>query len=395
MRIIQIEDFFHPDAGYQINILSKFMAKKGHEVVIITAQIDNVPIGLTSFFGRDNLNEKDKKFSDEYGVKIIRIPTIRFISGRAVFKKEIFKLVNELNPDILYLHGNDTLIAMLYLLKLKKLKYPILLDSHMLEMASVNKFSRIYRYLYRKILTPKIIKNDIPVIRTQNDPYVEKHLGIPLSRAPWISIGSDTSLFHPDTNKRKLFRLKYNIDQDDFIVIYTGKLDESKGARLLADAFVEKFQTNKNVILIVVGNSSGQYGEEIEEIFNESQNRVIRFQTQKYTDLADFYQAADLSVFPKQSSLSFYDAQACGLPVISEDNSLNIDRLNHNNGFNFEAGNVDDFRNQILKCANMRDDEFGVIKNNSYSFITEKYDYSKITDEYLMIIKETIKRFNN
>lgn len=391
MKIVEIEDFFHPDAGYQINILSKFMAKKGHDVTIITSRIDNVPDGLTSFFGRDNLDEKDLNYSNEYGVKIIRVPTLRFISGRAVFKKDIFEVVNELDPDILFLHGNDTLIAIQYLLKLKKLKYPVLLDSHMLEMASVNKFNKIYRFLYRKVITPRITKNNIPVIRTQNDSYVEKHLGINLSRAPWISVGSDTDLFYPDENKRKKFRQMHGISEDDFVVIYTGKLDESKGAGLLADAFVEKFQTNKNVVLVVVGNSSGQYGTEIEETFNKSSNRIIRFPTQKYTDLADFYQAADLSVFPKQSSLSFYDAQACGLPVISEDNSVNIDRLNNNNGFTFEAGNVEDFRSKIFKCIAMPNCEYEKLRDNSFKFVRENYDYSKIADKYLSIIERLVK----
>lgn len=391
MKIVQIEDFFHPDAGYQINILSKFMSKKGHDVTIITSRIDNVPDGLTSFFGRDKLDEKDLNYSNEYGVKIIRVPTIRFVSGRAVFKNDIFEVVNNLDPDILYLHGNDTLIAMQYLLKLKKLKYPILLDSHMLEMASVNKFNKIYRFVYRKILTPRIIKNNIPVIRTQNDPYVEKHLGIPLSRAPWISVGSDTVLFHPDVNKRDKFRQRHGITEDDFVVIYTGKLDESKGADLLADAFIEKFQTNRNVVLVVVGNSSGQYGKGIEEVFERSSNRIIRFPTQKYIDLPNYYQAADIAIFPKQSSLSFYDAQACGLPVVSEYNNVNVDRLSYKNGFNFTKGSIQDIRRIIMMCAEMPAVEFEHLKKNSIEFIKMNYDYSKITDQYLHIINKILE----
>lgn len=38
MKIVHVEDFFHPDAGYQINILPKYMAKMGHEVVVITSE---------------------------------------------------------------------------------------------------------------------------------------------------------------------------------------------------------------------------------------------------------------------------------------------------------------------------------------------------------------------
>src|SRR5690606_7783559 len=131
-----------------------------------------------------------------YGVKVIRLPIIKFISGRAVFKKKIFKTVENLTPDILYIHGNDTLIAIRYLLKIKRLSFPIVMDSHMLEMASVNKFNKYFRSFYRKMITPIIVKENIPVIRTQNDIYVQKHLGIPLELCPWISVGTDTLLFH-------------------------------------------------------------------------------------------------------------------------------------------------------------------------------------------------------
>ena len=40
MTIAEIEDFFHPDAGYKINILSKYFARMGNETVIVTAELD-------------------------------------------------------------------------------------------------------------------------------------------------------------------------------------------------------------------------------------------------------------------------------------------------------------------------------------------------------------------
>jgi glycosyltransferase involved in cell wall biosynthesis len=401
MRIIQIEDFFHPDAGYQINILSKFMAKEGHEVIIITSEIDKIPEYLTSFFGKEDIINRDKIYSDSYNVRIIRLPILAYKSGRVIFSREIFKVVEDLDPDILFIHGNDTLTAIRYLLKLKSVKYPLIMDSHMVEMASVNKFSKLFRFLYRKFITPKIVKEKIPVIRTQNDNYVQKHLGIPLELSPWISVGSDTLLFQPNNAVKKMFRQKYNIKEDDFVVIYTGKLDESKGGLLLAETFKNKFETRKNVVLLVVGNSVGDYGEIVEKKFQQSENRIIRFPTQRYTDLAMFYQSADLSVFPKQCSLSFYDAQACGLPVVSEDNPINVDRLKYNNGFNFKTDSVADFREKISMCANMEENEYQSIKRNAYNFVRKYYDYSDITNEYLEIINKKYtdyklsKKFND
>lgn len=394
MKIVHIEDYFHPEAGYQINIIPKYMAKMGHEVTVITSEMDKIPETLTNFFGRDNIEEKDESYTAKYGVKIIRLPLRAFISGRAIFSyASLFKTIKNENPDIVYIHGNDTFTGMKYLLKRKKLGYPLVMDSHMLEIASRNRLNKAFRWIYRRFFTPMIIKDNITVIRTQDDPYVEKCLGIPLSQAPWISYGSDTLLFYPDEEIKKSFRAENGISEDDFVVVYTGKLGEAKGGKLLAQAFREKFNTKKNVVLVAVGNTSGEYGEEVERIFSESDNRIIRFPTQKYCDLAKFYQAADLSVFAKQCSLSFYDAQACGLPVLSEDNNINVDRCSHGNGWNFKAGDVQDFRAKIEDAVNMDHDEYRRTADCAYRFIIENYNYEDKAREYVNILLEDYERF--
>lgn len=393
MRIVNIEDYFHPEAGYQINILSKYLALFGHEVIIITAETDKIPDGLTSFFKRDNIEQSDKDYTEKYGVKIIRLPIKAFISGRAIFTKALKKTIIELSPDILYVHGNDTAVGMWALSNYQKLKIPLLTDSHMLSMASVNPFNKLFHLFYKSFITPIIKKNNITVIRTQDDPYAEKVLGIPLSQAPWISYGSDTLLFHPDPDVKSEFRRENGIGEDDFVVVYTGKLDESKGGKLLAETFKKKFDTEKNVVLVAVGNTTGDYGKEVEKIFSESENRVIRFPTQKYCDLPRFYQSADLSVFARQCSLSFYDAQACGLPVLSEDNNINVDRCSHQNGWNFKAENAEDFRAHIAAAANMPEKEYATVGENAYRFITEHYNYEDKAREYEKTIIDTYERF--
>lgn len=392
MRIVQIEDFFHPDAGYQVNILAKYFAKKGHEVVVVTAEMEKIPDELTSFFGKDNIDEKDRHYEQEYNVRIVRVPVKKYFSGRVIYKKCLKKIVNELKPDVLYVHGNDTFVGMQYILKAKKLPFPIVSDSHMLEMASKNKFSKVFRLFYRLFVTPKIIKYKIPIIRTQNDNYVEKCLGIPLEQAPWISYGSDMMLFVEDEKKRALFREQNNISNDDFVVVFAGKLIESKGAMLLAKTFGKKFNTKKRVVLLVVGNTSGDYGKMVEEEFANSENRILRFPTQKYRELAIFYQASDLAVFAKQCSLSFYDVQACGLPVVSENNNINIDRCSHGNGICFEKDSIDSFREAVGRFANMSVEELDEYKRNSVLFVKNGYDYDIKADEYLNIINNAYLR---
>lgn len=391
MKIVNVEDFFHPDAGYQINILSKYLVALGHEVTIITAQMEKLPTTLTSFFGRENIEERDQSYSTQYGVKILRLPIRGFVSGRAIFTNALFSTIRAENPDVIYVHGNDTLTGMRYLLNYKKMGYPLVMDSHMLEMASTNKFNKYYRKFYKWCFTPLITKNKIPVIRTQDDPYVEKCLGIPLSQCPWISVGSDTMLFHPDEDARKYFRMANNIPEDAFVFIYAGKLDESKGGLLLAEAIRKKIEAQRKVMFLIVGKTgTDEYGSRVEAAFSQSENHVLRFPTQLYTDLPKFYQASDCAVFPRQCSLSFYDVQACGLPVIFEDNNINVDRAAHENAITFKSGDLQDLRNKIVKMCNLQAKTFSKIKENSIAFVKESYDYAEIAKKYCHVIENAV-----
>ena len=395
MKIVHIEDFFHPDAGYQINILPKYMAKMGHEVTIITSEMEKVPEALTRFFGRDGIEERDLAYRSKYGVKIVRLPLKAFISGRAVFTSALFRVIKDECPDVVYVHGNDTLTGMRYLLLRKKMGYPLVMDSHMLEMASLNKLNKVFRWVYRHFFTPMLMKDQIPVIRTQDDPYVEKCLGIPLAQAPWISVGSDVMLFRPDADARKTFRRMNEIPEDAFVVIYAGKLDEAKGGMLLSKAIQKKLSSEKEIVFVIVGAAAGEYGRQVEEAFARSENRILRFPTQKYSDLAAFYQAADIAVFPRQCSLSFYDVQACGLPVIFEDNNINIDRASHGNGLCFAQGDVADFRGKLEWLINMPEAEYQKMRQNSIDFVTTGYSYETIAKQYTDILQKEYQRFHN
>ncbi len=386
MVIVNVEDYFIPDAGYQINIVPKYLAKFGHEVYVVTSKTEGINKTAAAFLGAENIEERDAEYTRRTGVKIIRVNplTKKLVSGRIIQGKELFQTVKGLNPDVVYVHGNDTITGMRYLWK--KHKFTLVTDSHMLKMATTNRFSRYFQKFYKLFVTPQIIKNKIPVIRTQNDDYVEACLGIPLSQAPWISYGTDTDLFYPDKEIKESFRKQHNIPMDDFVFVCTGKMDESKGGKLLAEAFVKRFNSDKNVTLITVGNFNGEYGEEVKAIFEKSENTIIHFPTQKYFDLGKFYQAADACVFAKQCSLSFYDAQGCGLPVISEDNNINMDRNSHGNGLCFEAGNVESFRSSIEKLLNMTAEEYKTMSENSYRFIIDNYNYEEKAREYEKIL---------
>ncbi len=334
MRIIHLQDIFHPEAGYQENVIAKYHSLQHNEVYVISSDYSKVPDNISSFFGKEAIVEKDKKLFAETGVRVIRIPTYFYISGRAIYSEWIFKLIDSLDPDILFIHGNDTYAGIRYILKASKAKFPIIFDNHMLESAAHNPLRRIYYFLYKKICAKRIIDNSLAVIRTENDDFVQKRLGIPEDLSPIIQFGSDLLLFNKNMDIRRAMRKEIGINDDAFVVIYAGKLDKYKGGQLLAEAMRSDFSCNKVVEFVIVGNFVGEYGNEVEKTMKVSQNKVHFFPTQRYGALPKFWQMSDCAVFPKECSTTFFDAQACGLPCISEDGiKINVDRLSHGNGF--------------------------------------------------------------
>lgn len=396
MNFIHIEDFFHPDAGYQVNLLTKLQVDQGHEVTIITSELDKVPSWLTAFFGKNDIQTKDAAFTARTGVKVVRVPLLGFYSGRSIYKRTIFRTVDALEPDVLFIHGEDTLIAMEYLLRVSRLRYPIVFDCHMLEMASENRFKEVFRFCYRKYFAPIIIKYNIPLIRVVDSDYVQKCLGIPLERTELLSFGTDTRYFSPNLEARNAFRKAHQIADDAFVVLYAGKLDSYKGGMFLAEAIKAKMNPTKasNITFVVVGNTADEYGVAVERLFSESENKLIRFETQSYPDLAGFYQAADVAIYPKQCSLSFFEAQSCGLPVLFEENEINNQRAEWGGAITFKPGDVADFREKILFLEGMESDGFQQFAINGRKYVLANYNYAPIAQRFTDIMIEANSRFH-
>lgn len=397
MHFVHVEDFFHPDAGYQLNLLSRLQVREGYKVTVITGEIDKFPNFVTSFFGKDNIEERDRNFEDATGVKIIRHPMYIYYSGRAIFKPGLHKLIKQQKPDVLFIHNEDTVTGIKLLWSYKRMNIPYVLDCHMLEMASENRFREYFRLFYRKFVTPVILKNDIPLIRVVDTDFVEKHYSIPLKKTHLLSFGTDSDFYKPDNDVKKRFRSILNIDINDFVVVYAGKLDESKGGKFLADAIEAKINlSDRNIKFIVIGNvPKDEYGLSVEDTFKNSQNSILRFPTQPYSNLAKYYQIADIAIFPRQCSMSYFEVQSCGLPVVLEKNEINLDRVSNKKGLIFSQNSIIEIRNAIEKFGNMEKPDFDVYVENSRYNILRNYDFVTISKQFTTVMIDKYKRFHS
>lgn len=395
MRILHIDETFHPAFGYQCNPLAKFQKMQGHEVIILTVEKKYI-YPVYKAFGEtgEHLDEQDRDYQEKTGVEIIRIPAKGYIANRLNYdKKALYSAVEKINPDVILSHCFETLTSIRIFFKFRK-KYPIVFDSHMLGMASTNKYAKIYEAIFKRVITPRVVKDNIPVILTQDDDYVNSHLGMPKELTPFISFGTDTELFKPSKETRNKFIHKQNLRDNSFIIVSTGKLSPSKGGKLFAEAVAKKFSTVRDIVIVIVANLNGEYEREVKKMLDQSENKVFFYPVQDYTDLPYFYQIADVCVFPKQCSMSFYDVEACGVPVISEDNNVNLDRNSHGNGLCFKKDDVNDFRKTIEKIANMTPETYAEMSRACTEFIKNSYDYSMIAKKYTELMETQVKSFN-
>lgn len=64
---MQIEDLVHPSVGYQINIISKYFIKHGHNVTIIMADLKMVRFPFFYFFGNADIYDRYRDYTKRYG----------------------------------------------------------------------------------------------------------------------------------------------------------------------------------------------------------------------------------------------------------------------------------------------------------------------------------------
>lgn len=393
MKILHIDEMFHPFQGYQINILPKFQQKQGHDVTILTLY-DNYP-RIASCYDNTRIDEFDRRFTEQTGVRIVRLRMKKRLAGRPLFGKDVYAAIAGIDPDVILCHGNGSFTSIQILLHRKKIAKPLLFDSHMLELAARNKYHKLYTKLYRTFITPILKKDHLYVIKTADDPYLNEAHGIPKELTPYLGFGTDVSLFHPDAEAKRAMREKYEIGENEMVFLYTGKVDEAKGGQLLGEALLEKIPSEqKQPVFVIVADYKSEYEQNVRALLERSENRVILVPVQKYEDLPAFYQFADVMFFPKQCSLSFFDAQACGVPTVLENIKINVDRIDCDNGSVFESGSIAGLREKIHDYLTMSEERLAEQSANAVRSILSRYSYQDIAESYTEQMRLAIEEFN-
>jgi glycosyltransferase involved in cell wall biosynthesis len=347
MKIVHIIAYFTHFWKYQENYLASEQVKQGHEVHVITSNL-NYPHPNYKATAQRVMGERHKPIqtliTDGYSVH--HLPVWFEISARTLFRGAMEK-VYQLNPDLIICHG-ITQPVVLQLMYQKKWKGTLIVDEHVLlsdvEKSVFKKTAlRLYGWLFHKKITERFkkivaISNGVNLLFTQV-------LRFPMQNITMIPLGTDTDEYCPDVISGINFRLKNKIPEDAVVIGYTGKIGEYKKVHFLIDAANELVRNDLHIL--IVGDVTDSYSDFLHQKIISSKVPVTKLSSVPSAELPQVYNACDILAWPAHQTISTVNASACGKPVICS-NFLK-ERYSKGQGIGIISGDYDDFRNALHK----------------------------------------------
>ena len=300
---------------YQDNVITKYHKKLGYDVTIITSEW---------IYGDDGELKKNLRheYINENDVKVIRIPII----GKDVFTRKFKRYDNLLQtltnekPDILFIHGvgfRDIEVIVKYLKN--NHECIVYADNH----ADFSNSGR--NWLAKNVLHKIIWKHYAQMI----EPFVKKFYGVLPARVDWlvdmyelpqekcellVMGADDEKVEEAHTNgSRAMIREKYNIGDDNFLIMTGGKVDMAKTQTLLLMEAVKKID-NEHVKLIVFGSVVKELQRKVQSLADGEKVQYIGWV--KSEESYNYWAAADLAVFPGRHSVFWEQVVGMGIPMI-------------------------------------------------------------------------------
>lgn len=300
--------------NYQENILPKYHVKQGHHVwQIVTPYI---------WEGTKQIISTDKRYISNTGVEVIRCKAKKGLVGGNRLNRypEVMGLLEEIQPEILFIHDVQCLDMMVVVKYLKK--HPeceVYVDNH-------SDFSNSAKnWLSKNILHKVLWKSMAQLI----NPYAKTFYGVlparvdflinlyklPKEKCKLLVMGADDELVTAaeDKEKCKQVRDKYHIAEDDFLIMTGGKIDLFKTQTLLLMEAVKNINNTK-LKLIVFGSVAPELKEKIEEL---SDGNLVQYVG--WIEANDSYQmfaSSDLVVFPGRHSVFWEQVVGQGIPMV-------------------------------------------------------------------------------
>lgn len=398
MKIAIISEWFSENMGYAENCLPRALASLGHEVHLITSNLQvyyNSPSYkeiYEPYIGPAVMSCGVKKLD---GFVLHRLPYVKWLGQRRI--QGISRKLTEIRPQIVQTLDSfqpETVEAAIAKIILG---YKLFLESHthasvfFVDRQELQFSMRLKRFVVKNMSGPLVssFSEKCYPISIDAAEIAVKHFGIQKRKISVCSLGVDTDLFKPaldsaSQNARAQLRQRLGFSPRDIVCIYTGRFSRDKDPLCLAQAIDILVKNGKQFRGLFVGNGIES---DISSIKSYSGCVVNPFVPAR--ELPRFYQAADIGVWPRQESTSQLDAVACGLPIIISDRTQVNERI-EGNGLTYKEDDAFDLSQKIksLTDASLRSrmGQIGIKK------IEERFSWKHIAEERIQDYEAALRR---
>ena len=384
MKILHISPAspFNDGWGYQENLLPMYQKKMGNEVVLL--------ITNKTFLDGKMIEEPPARFVSKGGFEVVTLKKRFVITKRLTEFLSILKIreyLESFSPDLVFVHGLSNLtIKQVIRFKKKNQSLIVFVDNH----ADYNigpKTNSLIQKAARAFWRINARHNDKWIskyygVTPWRKTFAEDYYRIPSDKTDVLIMGADDEkmMLINKSCTRTTIRKKFNIREDDFLIVTGGKLDNKKKVIELMEACA----VIPRVKLIVFGNVLDEIKADFDDLAKNS--NIIYIGWIPSEAVYDFFVSADLVAFPGQHSVLWEQACASKTPCIFArwDGTEHID--NGGNSSFFTGLSV-----ELIK----KDLESLVFTDKYYSMRT--IAESSATDLYLYssIAKKTIKDYED
>ncbi|MFZ7136936.1 MAG: glycosyltransferase [archaeon] len=371
MKILQVIPYFYPawKFGGPVSVaysISKELVERGHFVTVYTSDIV------------DEKTRVDNTFQTVDGVDVFYFKNLSLYAAKRkmfITPSLVSAVKDNVNSfDIVHIHGNRTSQSLILHYFLKKNSVPYIVQAHGgLPRISGNRLTRLYDLFFGYNLLRKASKV-VALSRVEVEQYVA--MGVPEEKTEIIPNGIDLSEY-TNLPPEGSFKNKFGIGDDEKIVLYVGRIHESKGLGLLAHAFKIVSETVSNVRFVIVGPDDG-YASEFSRLISglglEEKVLLAGF-VEKRDKLAAFVDG-DVFVTPRFYGfpVTFLESCLAGCPIVTASNEL--DWINNNVGYVTEY-----FSGALAKAITtlLQDEQINRRFRNNCRRMIKDYDISTVT----------------
>ena len=380
MKILQVIAYFTPQKGGDVNVcynLSKQLARRGHEVTIITSDF-----------------EFDKEYAasiEKDGVKVIPFHCIANICAFLV-TPSIGKWLNDnINKfDLIHLHNFRSYQNNMVCHYAVKHSVPYIVQAH---GSVLPYFAKIQlKKLYDLVWGNKILRDAakaIALTSTEVNQYIK--MGVDENKLELIPNGIELSQYR-NLPSYGDFKNQLNINSNEKVILFLGRIHKIKGLDLLLDSFADLLREIRDCKLIIVGPDDGYLTTLKKQTVDLGiENRVLFTGPLYGPDKLKAYIDADVFVLPAVYdcfSVTLLESMACGTPIVTTNNGDKLDWIHNRVGIvvDYDKTQIRNATHKILTDDALRK-SFG---EEGKRLVRDIYNWDNIVQELIELYEKLL-----